>query len=224
MSAIVHSWREGFLDFRARLGSALGAIALVGLAFFLAALVIGAVLFFLGLPPIADSLCRSLFLFAATTYLTVSFLGFVFKDAATRRLRDAFVPGSRKFLNYALLRILSGLLYLLTLAPGLILSAAWRESYIGPAVFFLLVPVVVWLYGRFLLADAFIVDRGASTLDALRSGWRASSGFAVLKSLGFSISAYTLNAIGLLFLGLGLLVTIPWTCFAYRALYRQSQS
>jgi len=122
------------------------------------------------------------------------------KKPALENLQKVLSP---VFLNYLLASILYGLLVVV----GLILL-------IVPGIYFAI---------KFGFFGYFIVDKKASSLDALKMSGKLTEG-AVWSLFGFFVVVTLINFLGVLAFGIGLVVTIPITMLAGAQIYRSLSS
>ncbi len=83
----------------------------------------------------------------------------------------------------------------LLVIPGLLLGAGWS------------------------LAHYIVIETDKNPVDALKESWRKTEGHKLNIAL-FAVVAFSMNFIGMLFFGLGLLITLPLTGLAYAHIYR----
>lgn len=83
----------------------------------------------------------------------------------------------------------------LLVIPGLLLAAGWS------------------------LAHYIVIETDKNPVDALKESWRKTEGHKLNIAL-FAVVAFSMNFIGMLFFGLGLLITLPLTGLAYAHIYR----
>lgn len=140
----------------------------------------------------------------------------------------------------------SHVIYSVTIQTGLLLSIA-TAILIGPAaisigtgalsnpslavlfVAALLLPLMLMVAGigagiffgvRLALFAYFIVDAGSGPIDALKRSWKATRG-VFWKLFLFGIVVGAINLVGIIFLLVGLLVTLPTTMIAASFVYRR---
>lgn len=105
--------------------------------------------------------------------------------------------------NLLIFYVVTYFLYVLILVGGLIL---------------LIIPGLIWGV-MFAFCHLLVLDRGLSPLDALKTSAQMTHGHK-WQIFGFLIVLAFINLIGLLFLGVGLLVSIPVSFLAFVGLYR----
>jgi hypothetical protein len=88
-----------------------------------------------------------------------------------------------------------GIGLLLLVVPGVLLAAGWS------------------------LAHYIVIETDSNPVDALKLSWKKTEGHK-LNIVLFGAIACVLNFLGMLFFGLGLLVTLPVTGLAYAYIYR----
>lgn len=81
----------------------------------------------------------------------------------------------------------------------------------------------IYVLLRFHFYGLFVVDKGQSALDSLKSSSSLTEGIK-LDLLVFDIVALGLNVVGVICLGVGVLVTIPITALAETYVYRALQT
>lgn len=125
-----------------------------------------------------------------------------FVDHGTPAFRDLFAHA-----QYLWRYFLASVLYGLIVIGGLIL---------------LIVPGIIWAL-RYQFAAYLIVDKNLGILDAFRKSGAITKGHK-WNLFGYAIIQGILNAIGVLALGIGVLITAPVTMLAYAKIYRQLES
>jgi hypothetical protein len=120
-------------------------------------------------------------------------------DARGLRLRE-LVPDSRTYLEF----LAVALLYTLLVSVGL----------------FLLVIPGIYLAVRYGLAGFLVADRRADVLDSFRQSSVLTKGVR-WRLFWLMVLLSLLNFAGALFLGLGLLITVPMSVFAMTLVYRR---
>lgn len=89
---------------------------------------------------------------------------------------------------------------------------------VGIGLIALVVPGIIIAAG-WSLAHYIVIETNANPVDALKVSWKKTDGHK-LNIILFGAIAFALNFIGMLFFGLGLLVTLPVTGLAYAHVYR----
>ena len=139
--------------------------------------------------------------FAVSTFLSIGFVRCLLQAVDGKQITfSELFSGGDIFLVFLLGSIAYGLVcfggYLLLIVPGIIWS-------------------IKFSFVQYLIADKRMgVKEAFSKSGAITDGYKWK-----LLYLGFFIGL--LNIAGLLCLGVGLLVTLPWTCVIYPLVYRQ---
>lgn len=92
---------------------------------------------------------------------------------------------------------------------------------VGLGVFFgllLLVIPGIWLALYFSMTQYVLIDKDMGPVEAMQKSGELTQGVK-WQLLGFSLSAVFINLIGALMLGVGLIITIPWTWMAGLVIY-----
>ncbi len=147
-----------------------------------------------------DTAVGSLISFAGQLFIGMGTIAFYLKahgsvDAA--EVHDLWHP--RPFWKYTGATFLNGLIVIV----GLIL---------------LIVPGIIWAL-MFMFSQYFVIERKSAPLDALRESARITNGHK-WRLLLFALAIAGLNILGMLFLFVGLLVSIPVTTLATVHAYR----
>lgn len=121
-----------------------------------------------------------------------------FVDNGTSSFRDLFAHA-----QYLWRYFLASVLYGLIVIGGLIL---------------LIVPGIIWAL-KYQFAVYFIVDKDMAITDAFKRSRAITQGHK-WNLFGYAIIQGILNAIGVLALGIGVLITAPVTMLAYAKIYR----
>lgn len=129
-------------------------------------------------------------------------IALAFVDGQKPKFNDLFAH-SRYLLRY----IGASLLYSLIVAVGLIL---------------LIIPGIYWAL-KYQFAVYLVVDRDMGILEALKRSGELTEGVK-WPLLGYQVLQLLLNWAGVLFLGIGLLITIPVTMLAYAKIYRDLEN
>ncbi|EKE11756.1 MAG: hypothetical protein ACD_15C00027G0005 [uncultured bacterium] len=116
-----------------------------------------------------------------------------------RNVGDLF-SGVDHFLDY----IIGGIVYVVIVAVGFIL---------------LIVPGIIWSI-KYQFFAYLIIDKNMGPLEALKESARMTKG-QKMNLFIFSLVAILLNLAGLLFVGIGLLVTVPLTSLAVVYIFRK---
>lgn len=92
----------------------------------------------------------------------------------------------------------------------------------GIAIFLgtiLLILPGIWVAIRFQFYPYFIIEEGSSSFDALRLSYEYTTGFT-LELFILGVVVVVLNAIGVLFFGIGIILTYPLTTMAVAVVYK----
>jgi uncharacterized membrane protein len=121
-------------------------------------------------------------------------------DKKDQRSVGELFSGVDYFFNY----IIGGVIYAIIVVFGFIL---------------LIIPGIIWSM-KYQFFAYLIIDKNMRPIDALKESARITQGHKMNLFI-FSLLAILLNLAGLLFFGIGLLVTIPLTSLAVVRIYRK---
>lgn len=83
----------------------------------------------------------------------------------------------------------------------------------------LIVPGIIWAV-QFSFYPLLIIDKNLNPIEALKASSRLTHGYK-WQLFNIFLILFMINVVGCLLIGIGLLVTIPVTLFAYVSLYRE---
>lgn len=98
-------------------------------------------------------------------------------------------------------------------------ASALQALVIIGGLILLIIPGIIWAV-RFSFASIIVVDVGMGPMAAMKESYAITKG-KFWQLLGFFIVIGIINIVGFIVLGVGLLVTIPVTMFAWVNVYRQ---
>ncbi len=174
------------------------------------------ILFFLGiaatvvfvnaLPRISDALWGPSVILGAVFFLLMTFI-----NIGMTRISLNFVDGSQSV--YA--DLFSGIpLFLKYLGAT---SVYMVVVFVGLV---LLIAPGIWLSVRLMFFGGFVVDKGLDPIESLKRSFQVTSG-RFWDLLLFVIIMLCVNALGIICLGVGLLITLPLTSLALFHIYRK---